>query len=89
MLFINRPIEEKKLLKTQLVSETIMDTNLIIKLLEMHYEPKNELELSELEKIAKEATEGLNTINGDTATVEISVRQFILLLQAWYKNNIG
>jgi len=64
-----------------------MDTN-IIKLLETFYDEKDKLDLLELEKISKTAMEGLNTINGDTAIVEISVRQFILLLQGWYENNM-
>ena len=64
-----------------------MDTN-IIKLLETFYDEKDKLELLELEEISKTATERLSTINGDTATVEISVRQFILLLQGWYENNM-
>jgi hypothetical protein len=61
----------------------------IYKLLKVKYNKKDKLDIEELESISKDATEGLRTINGDTATVEISVRQFILLLQEWYKCNIN
>jgi hypothetical protein len=74
---------------------TIMDINFyseapkLYKLLEVEYNKKDKLDIDELELISKDASEGFSTINGDTAKVEISVRQFILLAQGWFKCNIN
>ena len=57
----------------------------LCQILNIKYNEKECLESDELEKMSKEAVDGLNTINGDTATVEITVRQLALLLRDWNK----
>lgn len=47
------------------------------------YHSKDRLEEDELEHLAMKANERLSTINGDTGTIEITVRQFALLVHAW------
>lgn len=46
-----------------------------------------QLEVDEIERLASEANDGLSTMNGDTSTIEITVRQFALLLAAYSRNS--
>jgi hypothetical protein len=51
------------------------------------YPPSWALTADDLQRVAVRAAEQFATMNGDTGTVEISVKQFAELVAAWDDNN--
>jgi hypothetical protein len=51
---------------------------------ESDYNPQDKLTLEEVRRLFERAEEGLRTTNGDTARVDITVRQLLLLLRYFF-----